>query len=78
MEWRKVTDYPERRADVVLLYNNGNAIEFNAEFDGEDYCVLDDEAGIWSSWSVDIMEIVGWIYLSEVEEYLRGLKFKED
>ena len=78
MEWRKVTDYPKHCGPIVLLYNNGNSIEFNADFNGENYRVFDAEDGTWNPWSIDLWGIVGWMYLSDVEEYLRGLKDKEE
>lgn len=80
MKWNKAHEIPalDRRNWLVLLFEDGR-IQYNAAYDGEDFTLWDDENGVWSSAEKIVgRKMVGWMYQSEVNAYLRGLKDKED
>lgn len=80
MKWNKVHEIPalDRRNWLVLLFEDGH-IQYNAAHDGEDFTLWDDENGFWASAEKVVgRKMVGWMYQSEVDAYLRGLKDKED
>ena len=70
MKWNIVNNHPEKWKTIVLLCENGK-IYFDGMFNGEKYEVWDYENEIHSA---PEEKVVGWMYQSDVEDYLRGLK----
>ena len=68
-----MNEHPDKYATIVLLCENGK-IYFDGIFDGE-YEVWDDENEINDPPKENV---IGWMYQSVAEDYLRGLKIKEN
>ena len=69
MKWHDVNEHPKAYECLVLLFDGH--IEFDGDFDGENFRTWNNDNQMWSKRSIGL---VGWMYQSEVEDYLIGLK----
>ena len=68
MSWHNTNEHPDKYATIVLLCENGK-IYFDGMFDGE-YEVWDYDNEINDP---PKEKVIGWMYQSELENFLLGL-----
>ena len=73
MSWHNTNEHPDKYATIVLLCENGK-IYFDGMFNGE-YEIWDYDNEINDP---PKEKVIGWMYQSVAEDYLRGLKIKEN
>ena len=69
MKWNIANNHPEEYKTIVLLCENGK-IYFDGMLIGDEYEVWDDENEINDP---PKEKVIGWMYQSELENFLLGL-----